>query len=200
MFEGGNKMISSRVSSFNAVSMLGHYIWVASERGSFFRVVRQLAFCGMWGLQSILWVSPTIFGTLRIILIWGSLVLYHPRLRSTNASILTRSILGRVDLHHGPWSPTMEDGFFSWFKSWKNQHTKLLCSFLGVIRMWTKGNDHASIMKCVQKRKFWIEKRNQVWPFSYLHLCSASRPPKNSFKNSITTFLYHGPLALFFRV
>ena len=50
----------------------------------------------------------------------------------------------RAGLHHEPWSPTMEDGLFSWSNFLKNQFTKSLGLTLGANQMWIKRNDHAS--------------------------------------------------------
>jgi hypothetical protein len=76
---------------------------------------------------------------------------------------------------------------FPWFNFFKNQITKPLGLSLGVNRMWTKRNDHTPTSECakffliyVQKEKFWLKKKIQVWPFSCLHLLF---PKTNFIKN-----------------
>jgi len=80
---------------------------------------------------------------------------------------------------------------------------KGMCS-LGVNRMWTKRNDHATKIECVDFCNIFLKKGNFERNSSLTILSSSlvfifsSPPPKNKNKNHydfiITTFFYHGPL------
>ena len=108
----------------------------------------------------------------------------------------------RVNLQHGRWSRTMEDGLCSWSNFYgliplkKNQFTEPLGpSLLGVNWMWTTRDDHAPKSECVDlfnvcpKRAYLKMKVKIKFDHSLVFSCHHLLfPPK---KNIIRNLIWH---------